>query len=286
MGIFSKLKTAGRVVLIDVDRLLPNPSQPRRFFDPDELRTLADSIAENGILQPLSVRESEEHPEQYEIIAGERRYRAARLVGCESVPCLIIDATSEQMAVFALMENLQRQDLGCFEEAQAIESLIDTFGLTQEEAARRLGKAQSTIANKLRLLRLSPHQIERMEAASLSERHARALIRIEDEELRDRLLDWVIERNLNVAETEQLVDMQLSPPELPKREGTARGGRQLVVKDVRLFLNTINKAVDTMRRSGIEAVALVEEKEECLEYLVRIPRASMMRNIPGEQSPR
>ena len=284
MGIFSKLKTIGRVVLIEVDRLLPNPSQPRRHFDPDELRSLADSIAENGILQPLTVRESGEEG-RYEIIAGERRYRAARLAGCDRVPCLILDADSEQAALFALMENLQRQDLGCFEEAEGIALLIDRFGLSQEEAARRLGKAQSTIANKLRLLRLSAGERERIEKAGLSERHARALLRIEDEELRGRLLDWIIERGLNVAETDQLIDMQLTPPELPAQP-EHRGSRQLVVKDVRLFVNTINKAVDTMRRSGIEAVALVEEKEECLEYLVRIPRASLHRRPtpPGPAS--
>ena len=272
-GLFkNKEKQVQRVVLIETSLIIPNRSQPRVTFSDEELSSLADSIRENGILQPINVRKCGVN---YEIVSGERRLRAAKLCGLESVPCIIIDVDDEKSAVLALIENIQRRDLSYFEEAVAIEKLISYYGLTQEEAAQRLGKTQSTIANKLRLLRLTYEEQELIISAGLTERHARALLRIEDEGKRREVLSKIIALNLNTQQTDNLVGEVLN--DCPKHI-KSMGSSKAVIKDVRIFVNTINKAVDTMRLAGIDAKAVKSENNNYIEYTIKIPKKTASDN--------
>lgn len=268
---------AGSILMIPRDEIYPNPDQPRRRFSMDELEGLAQSIHENGMLQPVSVRARETGG--YELIAGERRLRAAKIIGMSSIPCIVIRARSEQSAVFALIENLQREDLNFFEEARAIESLMDHYGLTQEEMALRLGKAQSTLSNKLRLLRLSPRMCAQIERAGLTERHARALLKLDQEKERQEILDQVIRDDLNVSQTEKLIASRLAP------KAHKNKNVRFLFRDVRIFLNTIGHAIDTMRRSGIEADSEKTEDENFITYTVRIPKAVAYRMPASGREP-
>ncbi len=262
---FEKKKSKPRLMEIPVDALQAGSHQPRKVFAKDELVSLADSIRQNGILQPLLVRRCNG---EYEIVAGERRMRAAKLAGLQTVPCMLIDMEEEDAAVCSLLENLQRQDLSFFEEAEGIALLIHEFGMTQSQAAERLGKQQSTIANKLRLLRFSEKERILLCQYSLSERHARALLRIEDDVTRFKLLREVGEKELTVARTEALVEQTISGTDSTKK--TRRP--TIIVKDVRIFFNTVAHAVDLMRQSGINASEEQNETEDCIEYVIRIPK--------------
>lgn len=266
-----EVSKAGAVLLIPVDKIRTNPNQPRKYFDPDELSSLGESIRRNGILQPLSVR-AEDGDGKYELIAGERRLRAATESGFDRVPCIVINADSTQAAVYSVIENLQRRDLNFFEEALAIESLGERYGLDRAQLSERLGKAPSTLSNKLRLLRLPEDIREKMISADLTERHARALLRIEDLNKLHAATDTVIKRSLNVAQTEKLVNAILD-------DETAHKPRVIkLFKDVRIFVNTINHAVDTMREAGIRAESLRTETQDSIEFTVRIPKEFACRN--------
>lgn len=267
-------KEENRIRQIPLVRIAPGKSQPRKNFSLEELQELAKSIRENGILQPLTVRRT--GAGGFEIIAGERRMRAAVLAGCEEVPCVVIQCDDRQAAIYSLLENLQRVDLDPFEEAEGIEKLITQWNITQEEAARRLGKKQSTIANKLRLLRLSQEEREALQKAGLTERHARALLKLTEPELRAVALRHMTERGLNVRQTEEFIEKLLEKD----RERQRKSRRRVVIKDVRIFMNTISKAVDTMRMSGIEAVTAKKETDEYIECVVRIPKLP----APGRHS--
>ncbi len=264
MAVFSREKVVNKVIEVGVHNILPNPAQPRKVISQSELASLAESIHENGVLQPLSVRRIRDGV--YELIAGERRLRAAKLISLPVVPCIVIDATAQQSAILSVLENLQRSDLTFFEEANAYYSLIHDWAVTQEEAAQRLGKAQSTIANKLRLLRISPEQQNKILLNRLSERHARALLKIDDPKKRDQTLDLIIARRLTVEKTEEYINGLLCHTPKPRQE------RGFVVKDVRLFLNTVNRAVDTMQKAGVNAQAKQVEKDDYIEYIVTIPK--------------
>lgn len=260
-------KDENRVLEIPTIQIRPNRTQPRKVFDEDELRLLAQSISNNGILQPLTVRRLSNT--EYELVAGERRLRAAAIAGLTKVPCVLIKCTDRESAIFALLENLQRSDLNMFEEARGISRLIRKFDITQEEAAIRLGKKQSTVANKLRLLKLSLEEQDWIIQAGLSERHARALLRLESEELRREMLSRIVTEGLSAKETEDEVVKLMYRATIdskPKQE------RKLIVKDVRIFANTINKAIDTMRLSGINAISKRQETEDYIEYTVKIPK--------------
>lgn len=265
--IFPKLKSENKVLDIPIIRIRPNKTQPRKNFDEEELMSLARSISANGILQPLTVRKLSDT--EYELVAGERRLRASVLAGLETVPCVLIKCTDKESAVFALIENLQRADLNMFEEARGISRLIRKFDITQEEAAIKLGKKQSTVANKLRLLKLSLEEQDWITQAGLSERHARALLRIEDEELRKKTLSQIISDGLNATEAEAFISEFLHQNTIADR----KQDRKFIVKDLRIFVNTINKAVDAMRLSGINAIAKRTESDEFIEYTVKIPKA-------------
>ena len=217
--------TGRRVLYLSVDAIRANPDQPRKYFEPEALRELAESIGRYGILQPLTVRRGEDG---YELIAGERRLRAAKLAGLREVPCLAVRSDEEESALLSLIENLQRQDLHYMEEAAAIAKLIAVYGLSQEQAAERLGKSQSAVANKLRLLRLSPACVALLREGGLSERHARALLRLSDENERLAALRVIVERGCNVAQAEAYIESVLqraavTPPRRSRRRG---GGRR------------------------------------------------------------
>lgn len=253
-----------KVVEIDLDKIRPNPAQPRHTFRKDELLGLSRSIRENGLLQPLLVRKTESG---FELIAGERRLRACRLAGLKTAACLISDCSPDQSAVMAMTENIQRSNLEIFEEAEGIRRLIERWNITQEEAAARLGKSQSSIANKLRLLRFSEEEKRKIVAAGLSERHARALLRVENPVRRGEALDVVIEKGYNVRQTEEYVEKLLCGDKAASQRKTP------VIKDVRIFLNTISHAIATMKQSGITAQTLQSETEDYIECVVRIPKS-------------
>ena len=260
----SRYKTSGQVFLIPTEDIQPNPAQPRRDFSYEKLLELAQSIAENGMIHPLTIMFT---ADKTVLISGERRLRAAKIAGIREVPCVEMAVDITQASLLALIENLQRVDINCFEEAEGIQQLMVAHGFTQEEAANKLGCAQSTVANRLRLLRLSSEERQAILKAGLTERHARALIRIEDAETREATLIRIIKEKLNVAQTDRLVDEIL--------QGKIRRKRPLpLIRDVRLFINTVNNAVDTMRRSGIEAQAEKTETEDYIEYVVRIPKGT------------
>ena len=261
-------KDGNKVVDIPIRQIRPNQSQPRKTFKDEEMNSLAASIEENGILQPLTVRRL--NLQEYELVAGERRLRAAVIAGLKRVPCIVIKCTDRESAIFALLENLQRSDLGMFEEARGISRLIRKYNLTQEEAAAKLGKKQSTVANKLRLLKLTMDEQDWINQAGLSERHARALLRIADENLRKEALSKVISESLNINQTEELVDNIISSSFIAVDDKHRK--KRVVIKDVRIFINTINKAVDTMRLAGINAVSKRAENDDYIEYTVRIPK--------------
>ncbi len=261
---FTKDKQINKVIEIDVSLIVPNPHQPRTEFDDSDIRSLAESIGQNGILQPLSVRKS---GEKYELIAGERRLRAAKMCGLQAVPCIVHDISERNSAVLALVENIQRQDLSFFDEAAAIEKLISYYGMTQEDAASKLGKAQSTIANKLRLLRLTPEERELIVGFNLTERHARALLKLGSCEERINILEKVIKNKLNVERTEKLVEDYIGQKKVRQSYRT----RSKVFQNVKIFVNTINKAIETMQSAGIDADSKKIQNEEYIEYRVRIP---------------
>ncbi len=273
-----KVKPAGQVVLVPQESILPNPNQPRQRFDYDELEGLAQSIRQNGILQPITVRPAADG--KFELIAGERRLRAARLVGVTKIPAIVVDIDQKKSAVFSLLENLQRQDLDFFEEAEAIDRLLTDYGMSQEEVGKKLGKAQSTLSNKLRLLRLPEEMRYRISRAGLSERHARALLTLDNDTLRARALGIIIDRRLTVSESERLIEQMRSKND--RSRCNYRG-----IRDVRVFINTLNHAVDAIRRAGVDADAAKSETPEYIEYVVRIPKLEQLKMpLPGGGSDR
>ncbi len=258
-----------RVFFIRLTMIRPNPGQPRRIFDTEGLRELAESIRQYGVLQPLTVRKISSS--NYELVAGERRLRASRLAGLEEVPCILLGADEKQSSLIALVENLQRCDLDFFEEAEGVQRLITQFGLSQDEVAKRIGKSQSAVANKLRLLKHPPELIASIREHSLTERHARALLRLEDFDDKMSAIDTIIERGLNVAQTDEYIDDYIShmvePPKL-KAFQPPKVKTLYIFKDVRLFLNTVTRAVDTIKKSGIEAG--IDKHEENGEIVLTI----------------
>ena len=246
---------------IRVSEIARNPNQPRKYFDPEAIAQLAESIRQYGVLNPLTVRRAPGGG--YELVAGERRLRAARVAGL-----------NEDSSAIALVENLQRRDLDFFEEAYGFKRLIDQYGLTQEEAARKVGKTQSAVANKLRLLRLSPQNMELIRSANLTERHARCLLRLRDDEERMNATHYIIENELNVSRSEEYIENLLEQkkhPELtepPHKDNVVR-----LIKDVRFFLNTLNRAVGVMVDAGIGATVDRQENEDGITLTINIPHA-------------
>ena len=265
MGLLRKkgLFDGGKVLFLPPDAIIPNPDQPRRHFDESGLEELAASIRELGILQPLSVRRRDG---RWELIAGERRLRAAKLAGLEQIPCLPVSADESTASLLALVENLQRRDLDFWEEGLALRRLMEEFGLTQEECAARIGKSQSAVANKLRVLKLPEEVLELLRANGATERHARALLPLDDPEIQRRIAGKVVKLGLTVAQTEELVKKVLSETQKKRRP-------TFIIKDVRLFLNTISRGMDLMRSAGVDARCQREESEGEICLTIRIPKA-------------
>ena len=272
MSIASGRCMARQVSYVPVEEIVPGPLQPRQHFAREGLEELRDSIALHGVLQPLTVRAK---GERFELIAGERRLRAARMAGLTEVPCIVMDVDMEGSGLIALIENIQRRDLDFIEEAEGIHQLIRLFGLSQEQAARRLGKSQSAVANKLRLLRLPRDVLERLRAEGLSERHARALLRLPDADTQRRALDFMVDQRMNVAAAEAYVDRLCAPaPPAPETAEAPPVRRRSVflMKDVRLFLNTMDRSVELMRSGGLDARVEQTEDDDALTVTVRIPK--------------
>ena len=264
-----KPETVEKVVMLPTAQIDANPCQPRKTFDSDAIEQLAASIAANGLLQPILVRPGA-HPGRYELIAGERRLRACRALGMEAVPGIVRPVERVDSAVLALVENLQRADLNYFEEAEAIASLLSLSGSSQQAVARMLGRSQPAVANKLRLLRLRPALRRRILEAGLTERHARAVLRLEDS-LQATAVEEIVRRQLNVAQTEQYVEKlcqaQAAPSPAPVRPASRR-----ILRDARLLFNSLSKAVNTMKANGFAVETLQTEDEQYVSYVVRIPR--------------
>ena len=242
-----------KIVSLPVGAIKPNPHQPRRQFEPEELRELGESIRLYGILQPLTVRKT--GPTTFELVAGERRLRAAVLAGMENVPCILLNVDAEQSGLLALVENLQRKDLDFIEEAEGLRSLIRSYGMSQEEAARCISKSQSAVANKLRILKLPPDVLEKLRSAGYTERHAR--------------LEAIIAGDLTVAKTEAYIDALLRRGEEEKKK---RKTPVVVLKDVRIFLNTVTRGLSMMNRRGVRAVCERADTDNELVLTIRIPR--------------
>lgn len=257
---------------IATEKLLPNPYQPRKQFKSEDLLSLAESIKENGILQPLLARRIN-NSDYYEIIAGERRLRAAILANLATVPCLIVDCDYEESAVYSIIENIQRSDLSFFEEAQAISQMQNHFGMTQEQIAKRLGKSQSALSNKLRLLKLPADVRYFIEKEGLTERHARALLKLESEKQMWTALNLIKDKGWNVQQTEEYIYSVTNKAVKPHKNNIVK-----IFKDVRIFVNTVNKAINTMKEAGIPAESNKTETDDYIEFFVRIPKNPQKNN--------
>ena len=257
----------GRVIFIPVESIMPNRCQPRTRFEQESLERLSNSIKEYGIIQPLTVRENPEKSSyssfQYELIAGERRLRAAKQIGIKEVPCIIIESDTKKSAELAIIENLHRDDLNIFEEASAIASLIALHKLTQEQIAIQLSLTQASIANKLRLLKLSEPEKSVILSNNLTERHARALLRIKSADERQRTLSHIVANSLNVKQTEEYIDKLIAPPEL-KQETRIYNYQDLI--------SGITKAVEFTRNNGLAVRTLQTETDTDIIYTVQIPK--------------
>lgn len=264
-------KGSKRLVEVNVASIHPNPYQPRATFDEDSIAELAQSIQQVGLLQPLLVRKVDDG---YELVAGERRLRAVTSLGMEKVACIVQqDIEDESSAMMALIENLQREDLHYLEEAQCYQKLLETYGLTQEELANRLGKSQSSIANKLRLLKLSDEVKAAMTEKRLSERHARALLKLTDDKQRLDAVERIAEKGLSVKETEQMVEKTLNKAYDEKQDGAKpRPKLMRIVRDYRLFMNTINQAVNQLRESGMTVEVEQSDRADGVDIKISVTR--------------
>ena len=258
---------------VAVTAIFPNPYQPRQQFDPDALQELADSIREYGVLQPLLVATPEAG--QYLLIAGERRLRAAKLAGLGTVPVLVSEYTQQQIAEIAMIENLQRENLHYLEEAEGYAKLLRKFQLTQEALAARVGKKQSTIANKLRLLKLAPEVRQKLETTGLTERHARVLLKLPDKAAQLLAVEEICKKQLNVRQSEDLVARLLEQLEPPKRKP-----RVVIVNDVRIYLNSVKQILGSIQAAGIPAQLTQEVEGDEVVVTLRIKNTKAPRK-PG-----
>lgn len=255
---------------IAIVSIVPNPFQPRKTFNEESLQELSSSIQQYGVIQPLLVRRT---AAGFELVAGERRMRASKLAGLTEVPVIVKELTDKEMAELAMIENLQREDLHYLEEAEGFQQLIANFGFTQEELARRVGKTQSTIANKMRLLKLAPQVRGVLVEENLTERHARSLLKLEDTKLQLEVLHTVREKGFNVRETEGLIeDIVTDISREIEKKNTPRQNVVKVIKDVRIFLNTINKVVAEMKKTGLKIKVNQEQDDRWITLTMKIPK--------------
>lgn len=250
--------------MLEVEKIRASDNQPRKIFSDKAMDELCESVKAHGVLQPLLCIKNDDG---YTVIAGERRLRAARLAGLKTVPVIILDKTEKECAEIALIENIQRENLTFFEEAEAFERLINEFSFTQADIAKSISKKQSTVSNKLRLLKLPNSARAIICANGLTERHARQLLRIKDKDTLYSVLDCIVTKKLNVEQTEKYITERLTPPTAPPQRSGA-------VRDVKIFLNTLNKAVDLIKKAGIKPVCKLSEADGFVEYTVKIPKTS------------
>lgn len=257
---------------LSVDEIYPSPVQPRKRFPQESLKELSESIAQFGVINPLTVRK---RSGKFELVAGERRLRAAKLAGLLEVPCIVIDVNMEESSLLAIVENIQRRDLDFIEEAEGIAQLIRLFAMSQEEAARRLGISQPAVANKLRLLRLPPEVLDTLRDENLTERHGRALLRLNGEDAQRRALHQMVLGHMNVSAAEEYIESLLCAAEQVQEnvpEPTAKRKTLFVLKDVRVFLNTLTHGLDLMKQGGIDAGLEKFETDTELVLTISIPK--------------
>ena len=263
-------KTEEPLLFLPIGRILPNPARPRRSENDATFPSLVESIRRYGVLQPLTVRVSATGPDRnsacYELITGERRLKAAKQAGLESVPCRVVEADDRRAAILSIIDKTEREGLGMFEEASALGALIDVFGMTPEETATAVGMSAATLAKKLRLLRLTPPERCLVAEHRLTERHATALLKIAEPSLRLSILQGCIRQGLTASQTEAAVDNLLCPPS-PNEER-----RRLVIKDVRLFFNTLDRAVERIERAGVEVTSEKRERGDAIEMVIRLKK--------------
>lgn len=260
-----KTEQIGTIIQIPVDKISLNPYQPRKIFDPIAISELSQSIKEYGVIQPITIRES--FVGGYELVSGERRLRATKAAGLTKIPCIVINVSEDDSAIIALLENLQRADLTFLEEADALSHLVEEHNYTQEELAKKLGKSQSAIANKLRLLKLSNEVKKIVAENNLTERHARALLKLKDTKSQLKILKSICLHHLNVTQTEALVEKELLDENKKTPEVRIKN-----VMQIRMLVNSINKALETVKKSGLNVETTKNESENFVEYLIRIPR--------------
>lgn len=268
--LLGKTESINNLIQVAVKEVTTSPYQPRQEFDEMELRELAGSIHEVGLIQPIVVRRVETG---YELVAGERRLRACKLLGLTEIPALLMELDDKQVAALGLIENLQRKDLNYFEEALAYARLINDFGLTQEEVAQKVGKSQSAIANKLRLLKISPNVRKLISTDALSERHVRALLKLDSDDEQMMVLRMIYDNDLNVRETEEAVErIRQNISREIKKEETKRNVSG-VIKDARIFVNTIRETVMLAKSNGVDMKIMEKEYDEAVELVIRIPKS-------------
>ncbi|MBQ4526753.1 MAG: nucleoid occlusion protein [Clostridia bacterium] len=271
---------AQTVSQIPIHMIKPNPHQPRRRFDRTTITELADSIRKYGVIQPITVRKLNDSI--YELIAGERRLRACSEAGLLKIPAIVVNMNDNDSAVVALIENIQRENLSFMEEAEAYRNLLTNHGFTQDELAKKLGKNQSSVANKVRLLKLPMVVREIIKDNLLTERHARALLRLENCDRQIKALETITDENLNVSQTEELIDKMLESKNC-KKPGTYPIAEKNCIKDVRIFVNTVRHAVDIMKKHGVDAEATENEYDDYIEYIIHIPKeATSSKSAPKE----
>lgn len=258
------------VIQIPVHKIEANRYQPRSVFDEEKIKELAQTIRTHGMIQPIVVRKTDDDGESYELIAGERRWRAVQLLEWESMPAIIRNMNDAETASVALIENLQREELTVIEEANAYAQLLEIHSLTQEALAQRLGKNQSTIANKLRLLKLPDEVKQAVQEKVISERHARALIKIEDPEAQKKILELIIEKDLNVKQTEEQIAKLGEVKEKKKKQTPRLKG---VNKDIRIAMNTIRQSLSMVSDTGIDVETNEEELEDYYQFTIKIPKS-------------
>jgi ParB family transcriptional regulator, chromosome partitioning protein len=257
---------ADEIQLIALDKIRPNPFQPRKVFDQEKISELAQSIKTYSLLQPVILRRKEN---TYQLVAGERRCLACKTLGWTSIPAVVRDLTDSAMATIALIENLQRENLHFLEEAAGYQKLLEEFSFTQEVLAQRLGKSQSTVANKIRLLKLPLSVREMVLSGEVTERHARALLRLPDEKSQLRVFNEVCSQSLNVKQTERRVDEIMSKAE--SKQAPER--KKVIIRDIRIFLNTIRQAVSILEKAGLAPSVTETDQGEFIEVKICLPKS-------------
>ncbi|MBN2258936.1 MAG: ParB/RepB/Spo0J family partition protein [Clostridiales bacterium] len=252
-----------KLVMINIDDIIPNPNQPRLEFQQDKLNELADSIQKVGLIQPLVVRKSSLG---YELIAGERRLRASKLIGMSKIPAIVYEVNDIGSAAIALVENIQREQLNYMDEAISYKRLVDEHQLTQQQIATIIGKSQSSVANKIRLLKHSKPVISKLRDNGLTERHSRALLDLIDEDEKLSTIDHIVKRNLNVSETEKFIELKNTS--IKKRKQKVKG----VIRNYKMYINTIKNAINEITNAGVNAAYDVDESDDEIIIMIKIKK--------------